>query len=214
MAERSIRSASGPLSPWAAALGTAVDELHPRIRDYVQAIPLGSVGRGTGVFEVVGTPRRMLWPVFWVLARKGVVAPVWLHDVPFEIANQPQPGADPRLAAQRTFALPGGLWTMRDAVSFKGGALTDDLGSARRYRVALHAWAEGGALRLRSSGVTVRVGRMHLPLPRLLAPVVHLREEFDEALGRQRVHLRLTHPVIGLLYEYRGTFEYRIEEQG
>lgn len=206
-------SGAAPTSPWTAALGPAIDELHPRIRAYVDAIPLSSVGRGAGVFEIVGTPRRALWPVLAVLARQGVLVPVWLRDVPFEITNQPQPGADPRLAAQRTLALPGGRWTMRDVVSFTGGALSDELGAGCRYRVALHAWAEGGALRLRSSSVSVRVGRVHLPLPRLLAPVVHLREAFDEALGRQRVHLWLTHPVAGLLYEYRGTFEYRVEEQ-
>jgi hypothetical protein len=72
---------------------------------------------------------------------------------------------------------------------------------------------DGGALRLRSTGVSVRLGRLRVPLPTLVAPVLDLREGFDDAAGRQRVHLRLTHPLIGLLYEYRGTFEYRVEEE-
>ena len=64
-------------SPWEAALGDRLDELDPALRAYFSAIPDGSVGRGSGVFDQVGTPRRWLWPVLAILGRTGIVFPVW-----------------------------------------------------------------------------------------------------------------------------------------
>jgi hypothetical protein len=197
-------------SPWEAALGEGVEGLHPQIRAYVRRLPAGSVGRGVGRFDVIGTPRRWLRPALAVLARQGVLAPAWERGVPFVVSNRLDD--DGWLRAERTVDLARGAWTMRDAVTIRAGALIDDLGVAGRYRATLAAWVEDGALRLRSTGVSVRIGALHLPLPSLLAPVVHLREGFDDGTGRQRVHLRVEHPLLGRLYEYRGTFGYGIEE--
>lgn len=198
-------------APWAAALGGAINELHPSIREYARGVPLGRVGKGEGIFDRVGTPRRWLWPVLAALARQAVVVPVWRRDVPFRIVNRAD--ASGALLAERTFALPGGPWTMHDAVRMDGRALVDDLGATGRYRASLRAWAHDHALRLRSTGVAVRLGPVRVPVPRLLAPVVQLREGWDDAAGRQLVHLRLEHPLLGVLYEYRGSFTYRIEEE-
>lgn len=63
--------------------------LHPRLRTYFGRIPSGHVGRGSGTFSVVGTPRRWVWPVLAVLARDAVLFPVWEHDVPFTVENRP-----------------------------------------------------------------------------------------------------------------------------
>lgn len=202
------QEASTPRSPWEAALGGSVEALHPRIRAYVAGMPAGALGKGAGLFDVVGTPRRWLWPVLALLARQGVLAPAWCRDVPFTLGNRLTDAGI--LTAERELLLPRGPWSMCDAVSIVDGELVDDLGTAGRYRAVLHAWAEGGALRLRSTRVSVRLRRAQLPVPRLLAPVVLLREGFDDAAGLQRVHLRLEHPLLGVLYEYRGTFDYRI----
>ncbi|PYY32550.1 DUF4166 domain-containing protein [Curtobacterium sp. MCJR17_055] len=63
--------------------------LHPRLRTYFGRIPSGYVGRGSGTFSVVGTPRRWVWPVLAVFARDAVMFPVWEHDVPFTVENRP-----------------------------------------------------------------------------------------------------------------------------
>ena len=92
-------------SPWEAALGDALAQLHPRLRAYFSPIPIGKVGRGRGTFEVVGTPRRWLWPVLWLLGRDGVVFPVWEHDVAFTVENRWDGGI---LRATRTFEFRNG----------------------------------------------------------------------------------------------------------
>ncbi|MBE7163154.1 MAG: DUF4166 domain-containing protein, partial [Williamsia herbipolensis] len=67
----------------------ATARLHPRLRAYFAAIPPGHVGRGDGVFAVVGTPRRWLWPFLALFARDDVMFPVWERDVPFTVENRP-----------------------------------------------------------------------------------------------------------------------------
>ena len=193
-------------SPWQAALGDRLDELDPALRDYFSAIPAGKVGRGSGVFETVGTPRRWLWPMLAILGRAGIVFPVWAHDVPFDVVNSP---ADGVVRAQRTFHFVGGDRVMLDEIGVTSAGLVDVLGRRRRLRAPLESTVVAGRVELRSRGAALRVGRLWLPLP--FAPRVHLVEQRDG--DRQRVELTMTMPVVGRIYEYAGSFSYRIEER-
>ena len=53
---------------------------------------------------------------------------------------------------------------------------------------------------------------MRLRVPRAIAPTVTLVERSDVADGRQHVALEVRAPLIGRLYEYSGSFSYRIEK--
>lgn len=186
------------------ALG--LGELHPRLQAYFSTIPAGSVGRGAGVFDVVGTPRRWLWPVLWVLGRQGVVFPYW-GSAPFTVTNSP---SDAGLAATRTFDFATGSRSMTDLMTARDGGLRDELGVRRRYCAHLEASVESGALRLRSVGMWVRVGRIHLPVPAR----VDLTERWDDERELQHVSVVISAPVLGRLYEYAGYFDYAVIEQG
>ncbi len=188
-------------SPYEATLD--LDGLHPRLRAYFGAIPEGSVGRGLGVFDSVGTPRRWLWPVLSVLGRQGVVFPYWGGGVPFTVVNTPAGGS---LAGARTFHFPQGDRTMCDRMTVVDGRLVDDLGRARRYRTTLAARVVDGALTLRSERFRLRIGRMHLPFPGR----VELVERWDDGSARQHVSVTITVPVVGRVYEYAGFFTYEV----
>ena len=177
--------------------------LHPRLGAYFGAIPGESVGRGVGTFDVVGTPRRWLWPVLAVLGRQGVVFPFWGRDVPFSVTNTP---VDDLLAGRRTFHLPGGDRTMVDLMNVVKGRLVDDLGHDRRYRATLTARVVDGALTMRSDGFSLRLHRLHVPLPGR----VDLVERWDDGSARQHVSVTISMPVIGRIYEYSGFFTYEV----
>ncbi len=98
---------------------------------------------------------------------------------------------------------------MRDEIGADSGRIIDVLGHRRRLRARLDATVTEGGLELRSLGAALRVGRLWLPLP--FAPRVHLVERRDGE--RQRVELTMTMPVIGRIYEYAGSFSYRIEHR-
>lgn len=198
-----------PQSPYAAALGERIHDLHPRLQSYFRAIPEGSVGIGDGVFHRVGTPRRWLWPILRVLERRGVVPACWERDVPFRVENRTIAS---RAIGERTFHLPRGSWTMHDAVALtRHGRVVDELGEPGLIAACFDIDVDEGAVRLTSRAVGFRLGRLRVRLPRLVSPVVRLTERFDDAQDRQQVALTIDAPLLGRVYEYRGEFRYRIE---
>ena len=196
-------------SPWQRALGARIVELDPGLRAYFGLIPAGSEGRGEGVFEVVGTPRRWLWPLLALLALDGVLFPVWQHTVPFSIRNRST--ADGTVRATRTFHFTAGDRVMEDETGITAAGLTDRLG--RRGIVSSHLRADvvRGRLVLRSTGATIRLGRVRVSLGPL-SPRVTLVERTDGE--RQHVSMRLELPLVGTLYEYAGSFTYSITPSG
>ncbi|MCS6581824.1 MULTISPECIES: DUF4166 domain-containing protein [Curtobacterium] len=197
--------------------------LHPRLSTYFGAIPPGHVGRGEGVFDVVGTPRRWLWPLLAWFARDSVMFPVWERDVPFTVENRPahvrrgRAGreARPAVRAHRTFRFRSGSRTMVDAITAEPDGLVDHLGRHGRVSARLRAQVDAdgpdaGALRLVSTRVTFRALGRDLRLPAALSPRVTLTERFDDEADLQRVSLVLTAPVLGTLYRYEGAFRYEI----
>ncbi len=198
-----------PQSPYARALGERIRELHPRLRAYFLAVPDGTVGVGEGTFQRVGTPRRILLPALRLLERRGVLAARWERDVPFRIENRTIAS---RAIAERTFRFADGDWVMHDAVALtRHGRVVDELGEPGLLAACFDVDVRDGALHLTSRAVGVRWGRLRLRVPRPLSPVVRLVERWDDASGRQRVELTVDAPLWGRVYEYRGHFTYRIQ---
>ena len=199
-------------SPYELVLGDALEVLHPRLRAYFSAIPAGHRGYGEGTFDVVGTPRRWLWPVLWLLGSQRILFPVWQKNVPFTVTNIATTDAAGRVAvaATRTFRFPGGERSMVDAITATPTGLVDFLGSPERIEAHLTAIVVNGELHMSSTVVRARLGRLWLRVPAAFAPVVALTERFDDASDRQRVSVVLSSGLLGKLYEYSGTFRYSI----
>jgi hypothetical protein len=199
-------------SPYRAVLGPAFDELHPRLRAYFDAIPVGATGHGRGVFDTVGTPRRWLWPVLALFGRAHVIFPVWQREVPFTVRNLPVASAEraPVVRATRRFELRGRTREMFDEIGVDGGLIVDRLGSPALVEAWFTARVVDGSLRLVSRRVAVRIGRLRLVVPRQLAPVVALTERYDDVREMQAVSIVVRVPLIGRVYQYAGAFRYEI----
>jgi hypothetical protein len=202
-----------PRGVYRAVLGAHFDELHPRLRTYFSPIPVGSVGRGHGLFERVGTRPAWLRPIIGLLFdRAHVLTHDWGANVPFTVTNTPT--ATGVVTAERRVALPSGEWTMVDEISAAASGVRDLIGSPPRLEVLLDARVAAGALTMRSRRATLILGRMRMPVPHALAPTVTLTERWDESADRQRVSVTVTAPLFGTIYEYAGTFSYAIEPAG
>jgi hypothetical protein len=203
-------------SPYEQVLGDRASTLHPGLQAYFAGIPVGWLGTGTGTFQTVGTPRRWLWPVLWVLERQGILFPVWERDVPFSVVNRSSRDRDGTVAvtAVRTFRTTARTRRMVDAITAEGAELVDDLGYRRRYRARFAVSVESGALKMTTTGVAVRLRNTWLTVPRRLAPVVTLTERFHEQTGLQHVAVVTTMPGIGRVYEYAGSFVYELGPEG
>lgn len=202
-------------SPYEAVLGEELEELHPRLRAYFAAIPSGHHGRGVGVFDRVGTPRLWLWPLLWLMQRRGVLFPGWHRDVPFVVVNRPRVNADgrPSVTAARRFAFANGERVMLDSIEAVGDGrpwLVDQLGRPRLIEARLEAGVVDGALHMHSTAVALHIAGLRVPIAAAIAPTVALVERFDDGLDEQHVAVELSAPLLGRLYEYSGSFRYEI----
>ena len=190
-------------------LGPDFDSLAPELRAYFSPPPAGSVGRGSGVYEVAGSKLRWLTPVFAVLAWRRILFPEYARDVPFTVTNIPGPGEG--LSARREFHFPGRERVMQDTMHVVDGRLHDFLGrrGGLEVRLAVSVGADGG-LRMLSDRAWLHLGALRLPLPALLSARVVLDESWRQ--GSQRVDVRMLHPLFGEIFRYTGTFVYRYEQ--
>lgn len=195
------------LSPWEAVLGEGIAELAPSLRTYFSRIPEGSVGRGAGVFEVVGSPRRALRPLLALLGALRILWPGWGREVPFTVRNWPD---GETLRSERIAVLPWGSRTMVDRMSARHGELVDRVGRGGLLETRFAAEVREGRLELRSTRVLVHVLGLSIPILRFCAPRVTLTESAADGGAAQRVELTLDAPLLGRIYEYRGSFRYEI----
>lgn len=61
---------------------------------------------------------------------------------------------------------------------------------------------------MRSVDTWLWFGRLRIPVPRRLSARVDLTERWDDESETQRVDVSLTNPVLGRVFEYRGSFVY------
>ncbi|WP_411698665.1 DUF4166 domain-containing protein [Conyzicola sp.] len=189
-------------------LGDDFARLAPELRAYFSSPPDGWVGRGHGVFEVAGSRRRWLAPVFALLAWRRILFPEYGTDVPFTVTNIPGPGDG--LSSRREFHFPVRHRVMQDTMHVIDGRLHDFLGRRGGLEVRLRVIVGAdGALRMASDATWLHLRGLRLPLPALLSARVVLNE--SRADGRQRVDVRMRHPLVGEIFRYAGTFTYAHE---
>lgn len=191
-------------SVYGRVLGPDFENLDPRLRRYFGYVPVGDEGVGEGVFASAGLRCRPLRPAFAILARLGIAFPERESDVRFEVRNVPL--TDGSLRGIRRFHFGRVTRTMVDRMDAVDGRFIDRLGARQLLEVALDLRVVEGRLHMRSRRLSLRLGRLRVPLPHL-ARVELVEEAVDEG---QRVSARIVMPWIGEVYGYSGTFTYAV----
>lgn len=186
------------------ALGTRFSTLHPALRAYFGALPSGSVGVGTGVYAVAGSPYALVRLALRITTRRGILFPEFATDVPFTVVNIPS--ADGSLRGIRDFAFARGDRTMRDRMTTIGdGRIVDRVGDRGGLEVELAVDVVTGELRLTSGRLALRIAGRRIPLPRVARVTVHERAQD----AGQHVDVRIRVPLLGEVFRYAGAFTYR-----
>lgn len=185
-------------------LGSDFAALHPQLRAYFGPIPAGFEGVGVGTFREAGLRVWMLKPLFALLGRRRIAFADRGVDVPFVVRNVARGDA---LHAVRTFHFSRATRTMTDAISVIDDRLVDHLGTNREVEVELALQVRGGSLHMNSRRLALRVFGLRLPLPPVIAVTL---EESARADRSQHVDLRISMPLLGEVYGYRGTFTYEL----
>lgn len=186
------------------ALGSDFAELHPQLRAYFGAIPAGFEGVGMGTFHEAGLRVWMLKPLFALLGRRHIAFAERGAQVPFAVRNSARGDA---VHAVRTFHFSRASRTMTDVISVIDGRLIDRLGTKGEVEVELALQVRGGRLHMSSRRLVLRVFGLRLPLPHVITVAL---EESARADRSQHVDLRISMPVLGEVYGYRGTFTYAL----
>lgn len=181
-------------------LGAELDQLAPELRPYFDGGPL--VGTGSGVFDVAGSPLRILKPVLAFMAWQRILFPEYARDVPFDVVNTPT--ADGGLGAVRTFHFSGRDRALQDEMRVVDGRLHDFLGRRGGFEVRMVLTVTDGRMQLRSDHQWLHLAGLRLRIPALATVTV------DEswADGRQHVDVRLHTPLLGDWFRYAGHFTY------
>jgi hypothetical protein len=203
-----VTTPPAPTSVYQRVLGSEFEKLDPRLRTYFSLPEPGTVGRGTGVYEVAGSRKRWLRPLFSYLAARRILFPEFGRDVPFTVTNVPGPGDG--LSSGREFHFPGQTRLMEDTMHVIDGRLHDFLGRNRGLEVRFAMHVRDGGLVMVSDASWIHIGPIRIPLPRIFSARVVLNEWYG-TLG-QHVSVHLHNPIFGDLFEYVGQFTYRYEK--
>jgi hypothetical protein len=188
-------------------LGPRFADLDPHLGSYFSALEPGTVGRGSGVYDVAGSAQRWLVPVLVLLGWRRILFPEFGRDIPFDIENTP--GPDGGLSAVRVTHFATRDRVMEDTMRVIDGRLHDFLGRRRGLEVRFVVSVASGALVMHSDRAWLHLGPVRLWLPALLSASVDLTEQWDG--DAQRVTVRMRHPLFGTVFEYGGRFAYRVE---
>lgn len=194
-----------PTSVYQRALGADFERLAPELRGYFAHPDAGHVGRGTGVFEVAGSPARWMLPVLAYFGWRRILFPEFGRDVPFVVTNTP--GADGSLGAVRTLSFPNRDRSMEDTMRIVDGRLHDFLGRRRGLEARFRLHIVDGALTMTSDRLWLNLAGLRIRMPRFAT--VTVTEAWRDA--SQHVDVRLTSPLLGEWFSYRGSFSYRPE---
>lgn len=194
---------------YARALGEAVGDLHPKVRErYGTDSGPGVVTVGRGGMDV--SSGTLALPALYAMTRENLLFPETGADVPFTVtsAEYRTDAGHQVLGMRREFDFDGTVrrFDSRTLWDADGERLLDYLGSGGRLVSELHPRAEDGALVVEAGRQWLRVGGRYLSLPGPLAAEVAVRDHYDDDAERYGVHVELRSPLAGEIVTYDGRF--------
>ncbi len=199
------------LLPYLAALGSAIEEASPKVREhFVQP---------SGIRRYRGVMRRVWRRAGW----RGRVALISLRigtwtdavfaetgmNVPFELENIVNHLFDGRatMTWSRIFHFPQGTKRFHALMVFdpERGVLVDWLGESGHLEVELHPQVQDRAIVVRSGRQWLLFGPIRVPIPRLISghARIHEWQQEDGSLG---ICVTLWNPLLGEFFGYEGSF--------
>jgi hypothetical protein len=193
------------------ALGSDFDRLHPRIREQY-----GTVSRdhrafkGRGVMEEIRRGRFYTLPFLRLGAMRNAMFGETGHDVPFTIENYAYLDRFGRetLTWARRFELPQPRRFDETLIySERRRCALVYMGTHQHLAVELSLSVDAqGALVLRTGAQRLYEWSIGIRFPLLFSGTALVRESFNDSMDRFEVDVRISNPVWGEIFSYRGWF--------
>lgn len=194
------------------ALGEEFERLHPKVqRRFGFDSDDGVASIGTGTMEVVRNGGWYTLPFLYAGLVHNIMFPEEGTAVPFAIHNYAYTDDYGRETVTwvREFELPRRRrFDATMIYSEERDRIVDYLGSRQHLAVDIDVTVDED-----TGGVTIETGRQRLyglgagvGFPRTFTGEATVREWFDEDEERFRIHVAVENPLVGTLFEYRGSF--------
>ena len=167
--------------------------------------------KGTGVMHKITRGPRWLYPIKLFATRRKFLFPEHGENIPFHIINKHQIGAngEQEVHWERRFYFPNIKRDFNALMSLdKDKQLVKDyLGepslfySDLSFEVTIH-----GDLIIKSHKQRIIFGKYEFSIPKLFRGNVLVKESYMEERENFSIHVLITNPFLGTLFEYEGEF--------
>ncbi|REB07458.1 DUF4166 domain-containing protein [Sporosarcina sp. BI001-red] len=169
------------------------------------------------VFQASGTMHRIsggpkcLLPLFRLGARRKFVFPESGTDISFTIVNSSftNSAGGEQVHWERKFSFPKKIRYFNALMSLDEQRMVvkDYLGEPPLFYSDLQFTVlDGGAMRIQSLNQRLILGRIEIPLPKLLQGLATVVESYDEVRRVFQIHVYVKNPLIGKVLSYEGEF--------
>ncbi|TQR12788.1 DUF4166 domain-containing protein [Psychrobacillus soli] len=191
-------------------LGDQFEKLQPMLQKRY-ALPKGKPFEATGMMKKISGGPKWLLPFFLLGTRWKFLFPEQGENIPFKIVNTTRtgPSGEQQVHWERIFQFPKKKRYFNALMSLDAdkSVVKDYLGEPSLfYSELIFIVSEGGHIRIESGKQRFVLGSIEIPLPAIFQGVVQVEEYYIEERDVFSIHVFITNPLIGTLFEYEGEF--------
>ena len=198
------------LSIYKKVLGNDFNRLHPMLQKRYD-LDDGSTFEATGIMKEIKGGPKWLYPLFRLGVNWKLLFPERGKNIPFSIKNTARLGFDGenQIHWERVFHFGTTKRYFNALMSLDESRLVikDYLGEPPLvYSDLAFEVSEDGAITIHSLNQRLVLGKIEVPLPKLLQGLATVIERYDETAAVYRINVNVRNPLIGHVFSYEGEF--------
>lgn len=193
-----------------ALLGEDFQKLHPKLQERY-LLPMDEPFIATGIMQKIESGTKMLAPFYKLATNINFLFPESGEHIPFSIRNSCQvlDNEEYEVEWERTFYFGETIrrFDAKMTVDTKRQVVKDYLGSPSLFYSDLHfSVTNEGRLLIRSGMQRLVLGKLEVPMPKILEGKVIVEEGYDDTRNVYTIHVSIHNPLFGRLMMYAGQF--------
>ncbi len=198
------------LSIYKKVLGNDFNRLHPMLQKRYDLDDV-STFEATGIMKEIKGGPKWLYPLFRFGVNWKLLFPERGKNIPFSIKNTARLGTDGenQIHWERVFHFGTTKRYFNALMSLDESRLVikDYLGEPPLvYSDLAFEVSEDGAITIHSLNQRLVLGKIEVPLPKLLQGLATVTERYDETAAVYRINVNVRNPLIGHVFSYEGEF--------
>ncbi|MFS0691041.1 DUF4166 domain-containing protein [Sporosarcina sp. 179-K 8C2 HS] len=198
------------LSIYKKVLGEDFDRLQPMLQKRYD-LPDGTTFEATGTMKEIKGGPRWLYPLFRLGVNWKLLFPERGNNIPFSITNTSRLGTngESQIHWERIFHFGSTKRYFNALMSLDETRLVikDYLGEPPLvYSDLAFDVSNDGSLTIQSLNQRLVLGKIEVPLPKLLQGLATVTERYDEVDAVYRISVTVRNPLIGHVFSYEGEF--------